>query len=69
MKKAESISELKQSTATILAGMLSNPNVLTPCHLSGWRFCNTSPKELAQFAWELANHVEDAANEYKKDLK
>lgn len=52
--------KLRETMVSILAGLLANPNVVTVCPNYGWRICNTDERQLTQYAYEFAMHVEDA---------
>ncbi len=43
-----------QAAIAIMAGLMSNPNVVVENRLDGWGLCNTSVEGLAEYSWDCA---------------
>ena len=51
----------QQVAATILAGLLSNPNIVAACPRRGWGVANCSERQLVEYADWLSKIVSDVA--------
>lgn len=52
------MTDKKEMTVQILAGLCANPSIIQPCSQIGFRLANCSWEQLVKHAFDLANLVE-----------